>query len=220
MHDRGLAGHSAMIVDPRIEEHLRRLQPVDDPVLEAMQREAEARGFPAVGPLVGRLLEVLARAVEARRVFELGSGFGYSTLWFARALPEDGVVVHTDTSTDLSEEARGWAAQAGLDRRVDFRVGDAIGLLEEDGGEWDLVFIDVDKGDYPRAWQVASRHVRLGGLVVMDNTLWQGRVADPEDHEAWTEAVREADRQVMEDPRFIATLLPLRDGVLVALRTG
>lgn len=207
-----------MIVNEAVEAHLHALQPSDDPVLQEMEAKAEAEQFPIIGPLVGRLCAQLARMIQARRVFELGSGFGYSTLWFARVVGPDGLVVHTDASAERTREARDALRRAGVAERVRFETGDAMELLAEEDGEFDIVFIDVDKPGYPQAWELARSKVRVGGLILCDNVLWQGKVADPDEDDEWTEAVREYDRKALHDPAFETTLLPLRDGVAVSLR--
>ncbi|RMD68503.1 MAG: methyltransferase domain-containing protein, partial [Gammaproteobacteria bacterium] len=138
-----------MIVDPAIEGYLHRWQPAPDPVLQAMEKVAEERRFPIIGPLVGRLCEQLARLMQARHIFEMGSGFGYSTYWFARALPDDGKVIHTDWDPQKSEEARTWLRRGGLEERVQFEVGDACQILERFAGPFDIIFIDIDKEAYP-----------------------------------------------------------------------
>lgn len=205
------------LVDPAIEAYLRDLQPSPDAVLQQMRLSGERRGFPIINVLVGRLCEQLARSIGARRVFELGSGFGYSTAWFARAVGPRGKVIHTETDPGLSEEARGWMAKGRLARRVDFRLGDAVALLRADRRPNDVVFIDIDKEGYPDAWTVARRRVRVGGLVVTDNTLWHGKVARTARDEA-TAAVQEYNRRAFSDPAFLSTLMPVRDGVTVSLR--
>lgn len=209
---------ATVIVEPTIEAHLQQLQGEEDPILRQMQESGEERGFPIIGPLVGRLCEVLARAIGAKRVMELGSGFGYSTYHFARAVGEGGEVVHTDGDPGLSAEAKDWLQKGGLRDRVRFEVGDALQIAAREEGPFDIVFCDIDKGDYPRAWKWARDHVRIGGLVITDNTLWQGKVADPDDHEEWTQAVREYDRLAMQDDGFLTTIMPVRDGVAVSVR--
>jgi predicted O-methyltransferase YrrM len=206
-----------MIVDPAVERYLDRLHQPGDAVLGEMGRLGEERGFPIVGPHVGRILEQLTRATGAKTVFEMGSGFGYSTAWFARAVGPGGRVVHTEMDRRLSDEARQWLAKAKLADRVDFRLGDASDLLRQDKGPYDIVFIDIDKEDYPKAWRLARDRVRKGGLVVTDNALWHGKVAGKA-RDAATEAVREYNRLAEDDEDFLVTILPVRDGVSVALR--
>lgn len=206
-----------VIVEPAIEDYLTRLQPTGDAVLDAMGKSGLDRGFPIIGPLVGRTCELLARSVGARTVFEMGSGFGYSAAWFARAVGPKGRVVHTEMDAGLQAEAKDWLGKAGLLPRVEFRLGDAAALLAKDKGPYDVVFIDLDKEGYPAAWDLARTRVRVGGLVVTDNTLWQGKVAGRA-RDAATTAVREYNRRSQSDPAFLTTLLPLRDGVAVSLR--
>lgn len=206
-----------MIVDAAVERYLARMQEPDDPVIVEMGRLGEERGFPIVGPLVGRFLEQQARAIGARTVFEMGSGFGYSTAWFARAIGPGGRVVHTEMDRTLQEEARGWLTKAGLVKQAEFRLGDATAILRKDKGPYDIVFIDIDKEGYPEAWELACERVRPGGLILTDNTLWQGKVAGKA-RDAATEGVREYNRRSQSDDRYLTTINPLRDGVAVSLR--
>lgn len=203
------------IVDPRLESYLETLLPETDPVQAEMEALAEERNFPIVGPLVGRLLYLLARLVDARRVLELGSGFGYSALWFARALPPDGSVVLTEWDPDDSRRARDFLERAGLAGRARFEVGDALELVEALPGPWDIVFIDVDKEQYPDALEAAVPRLRPGGLLLVDNVLWQGRVATEEPPEPSTSGVLELNRRIHSDPRLDTAVVPLRDGVAV-----
>lgn len=193
----------------------------DDPVLDEMEQHARRLDFPIVGRPVGRFLELQARAVGARRVFELGSGFGYSAYWFARAVGTSGEVVCTDHDPENAAVAERFLTHAGLWPRVSYRVGDAAEALIATDGPFDVIFCDADKGRYPHHWRAAAERVRPGGLYLCDNTLWHGRAATGEptpERPGWTEAIREHNRLVAEDGRFVSAVLPLRDGVLVALR--
>jgi caffeoyl-CoA O-methyltransferase len=206
-----------MIVEPSIERYLLRMQLAEDPVLAEMERIGEERGFPIVGPLVGRLLEQYARGIGATKVFEMGSGFGYSTAWFARAVGPKGKVVHTEMDPGLSQEAQDWLRKADLTGRVDFRLGNAVDLMAQDKGPYDIVFIDIDKEDYPKAWEFARDRVRVGGLVLTDNALWHGKVVGPS-KDAATLGVREYNRLAQDDTDYLTTILPVRDGLSVSLR--
>lgn len=206
------------ILPKPIETYLAKLQVEQDAVLRAMQAEGERRGFPIIGPLVGRFCAQQARAIRARSVFEMGSGFGYSTFHFARAVGPDGLVVHTDGDAAKSREARDWLSKAKLSDRVRFEVGDARAVLEREPGTVDIVFIDVDKEQYPSSWRIACEKVRVGGLILTDNTLWSGRVADASQKDDATQGVREYNQMAFSDPRFLSSLVPLRDGVTVSLR--
>jgi predicted O-methyltransferase YrrM len=207
-----------MIVHPDIERYLQAVQPAPDTVLMQMQRLAEERRFPIVGPLVGRLCEQLARAIGARSVFEMGSGFGYSTYWFARALPPEGKVIHTDTDPAKSAEARAWLGRGGLAGRVVFEVGDACRVIERYPGPFDIVFIDLEKEAYPEALELALPRVRQGGWIIADNVLWGGRVLQPEADDEATAAILRYTERALGSPELQTTLLPLRDGVALSLK--
>ena len=210
------------IVDPRIETYMEeRLRRFDEPVLLEMESYAKEEGFPIVGRNVGVTLEVLARAAGAQRIMELGSGFGYSAYWHARAVGSRGEVHLTDGDPENEARAAEYLGRAGLADRVRFHVGDAVEELRTLDGDFDVIFSDIDKDGYPDAWRAASDRIRPGGLYVCDNVLWYGRVAveDPEDARPhYTEAVLEHNRLVAEDERYVSTIVPTRDGVLVAIR--
>jgi predicted O-methyltransferase YrrM len=210
------------IVDPRIETYLRGLQDRhDDPVLLAMETEGERRSFPIVGRTVGVTLEILARSVGARRVFELGSGFGYSAYWFARAVGPEGEVHCTDGDAANAEAGRAYLGRAGFAERVTYHVGDAVTMLAGVDGAFDVIYDDIDKHGYPEAWRAARDRIRPGGLYLCDNVLWSGRVpADGEPTDDVTDAIREHNAEIAADDRFLCSILPIRDGVMVALRRG
>lgn len=207
------------IVNPRIEEYLAGLYEDGDPVRREMEALARERRFPIVGPLVGRKLELLARAIGARRIFELGSGFGYSALFFARAVGPGGEVHGTELDEGNVRLAERFLERAGFRERVVFHHEDALAALRRVGGTWDLVFNDVDKDGYPGTIEPAYERLRPGGLFVTDNVLWSGRVLDGEDDaSAETAGVREFTRRLLAHPGFLTAIDPTRDGVAVALK--
>jgi predicted O-methyltransferase YrrM len=213
------------IVNPKIEEYLRGLLGGDeDDVLLEMETLAEERDFPIVGRLVGVTLELLARAIGARRVLEMGSGYGYSAYWFSRAVGPGGEVHMTEGDASNQEKALDYLGRAGVADRVHSHVGNALDIIEELPGEFDVIFCDIDKGDYPTVWTKARERIRVGGLYLCDNVLWSGRVAEdkPTDdvRPGWTEAIKEHNAAIVADPRYIQTVIPTRDGVMVALRTS
>jgi caffeoyl-CoA O-methyltransferase len=211
-------------VDPRIEAYMeQRLRRFDEPVLLEMEAYAKEKGFPIVGRNVGVTLEVIARAAGAQRIMELGSGFGYSAYWHARAVGDRGEVHLTDGNPENEVRAAEYLKHAGLADRVQFHVGDAVEELRKLDGDFDVIFSDIDKDGYPDAWRAASDRIRPDGLYVCDNVLWYGRVAveDPEDARPhYTEAVLEHNRLIAEDERYVSTIVPTRDGVMVAIRIG
>ena len=207
------------IVNPRIEEYLRRLYEDGDPVRREMEELAAQRRFPIVGPLVGRHLALRARAIGARRVFELGSGYGYSALFFARAVGEGGEVHCTELAEDNVRLAEGFLRRAGVWDRVRYHREEATAALRRVGGLWDVVYNDIDKDGYPDTVDLAFEHLRPGGLFITDNVLWSGRVLDGEDDGTpATRGVREFTRRLFAHPGFLTAIDPTRDGVAVALK--
>jgi len=210
---------SVEIVDRRIMEYLRRLYDDGDPVRKEMEALAEKRRFPIVGPLVGRHLELLTRAIGAKRVFELGSGYGYSALHFARAVGEGGVVHCTELDEENVRLAQGFLTRAGVWGRVTYHREEATAALQRVGGTWDIVYNDIDKDGYPATVDLAHAHLRPGGLFITDNVLWSGRVLEGEDDGSPdTRGVKEFTRRLLAHRGFVTAIDPTRDGVAVALR--
>lgn len=208
-----------MITDPNVDHYIRNLIPERDDVLKEMEDRAERERIPIIGPVVGTLLSQFARAINARRIAELGSAIGYSTIWLARALSEGGKVLFTDGSQANADDAARYFERAGVRNDVEIRVGDALESFADTAGEFDLIFNDVDKEGYPEVYRQVAHRVRVGGLLITDNALRRGRVADPSVRaDAEIDAVREFNSLMSRDPRFQTTVLPLRDGVTVALR--
>jgi len=206
------------IVDPRIDAYMRsRLARFDEPVLLEMEAEAAERDFPIVERNVGVTLEVLARSVGARRVIELGSGFGYSGYWHARAVGPQGELHLTDGDPENERKARDYLGRAGLWDAVTYHVGDGVASLRALDGEFDVIFCDIDKGQYPDAWRSARDRIRVGGLYVCDNVLSYGQGNVIEGGGA-ADAVREHNRMIAEDERYLSTIVPTREGVMAALR--
>jgi caffeoyl-CoA O-methyltransferase len=209
------------IVDPRFDAYMAsRLARFDEPVLLEMEAEGEQRNFPIVGRNVGVTLEVFARAIGARRVMELGSGFGYSAYWFLRAVGPDGEVICTDGDEANAEAGRSYLERAGFADRVTYHVGDALETFAGIDGDFDIVFSDIDKPGYPDAWRAASERIRVGGLYLCDNTLGYGRGTVLDAEEEGAKAIREHNRLIAEDERFVSTIVPTREGVLAAIRTS
>jgi caffeoyl-CoA O-methyltransferase len=209
----------APIVDPRIEDYLRRLYDDGDAVRREMEDLARERSFPIVGPLVGRHLAVLTRAIGARRVFELGSGYGYSALHFARAVGPEGEVYCTELSEENVRLAEGFLTRAGVWSRVRYHREEATAALRRVGGTWDIVYNDIDKDGYPATVELAFAHLRPGGLFITDNVLWSGRVLEGQDDGTpSTRGVKEFTRRLLAHPGFLTAIDPTRDGVAVALK--
>lgn len=207
----------ARITGPEVEDYIRSLCPPSGGVFAEMEKRAERSDVKIVGPLVGRFLGWICAALKPRRVFEMGSGFGYSALWISLFLPEDGIVTCTDRSEENARLAEGYFASAGQTEKMRFAVGDALEILENSASGFDMIFNDVDKEQYPGVFAVAREKLRSGGLLVTDNALWHGKVMDGDGEES-TEGVREFNRLVFSDPGFVSALLPLRDGVAVSVK--
>ena len=208
------------IVNPQVEEYMGSLLARhDEPVLLEMEAEGRERGFPIIGRLCGVALELHARAVGARRVFELGSGFGYSAYWFCRAVGPGGEVHGTDGDPANEPKALDYLGRAGFGDLVRWHVGDALERLAAADGEFDVVFCDIDKTGDPDAWRAARERIRVGGVYLCDNTLGTGR-GTVLDEGSWFEAIREHNRLVAEDERYLSFINPTREGLLTALRVS
>ena len=205
------------ITDPAIDRYLHGLASPEDPVLREMEMLGAERSFPIVGPQVGQLLYVLAKAVSARRVIELGSGFGYSAYWFASAVGDDGQVILTERSAERAAEARTFLKRGGLLDRVRIEVGDGLEIIDGVGGDFDIVFNDIDKERYPLVLDKAAAALRPGGLLISDNMLWFGSVLDDPLVDESAVGVRELTQRLLESDDFRTVVLPLRDGVSVSI---
>ena len=206
------------ITNGSVEKYMHDLVPPRDPVLQEIEELAAEQRIPIVGPAVGRLLEQLARSIDAGRVFEMGSAVGYSTIWLARGVGAGGKVYYTDGSRDRARQAESYFHRAGIRERVEVMTGNSLDLIDETEGEFDVVFNDVDKHYYPEVYRRVRDRVRAGGLLVTDNVLWSGRVADPGVDDRDTAAIREFNELLYADESYLNTIVPLRDGVSIALR--
>lgn len=202
------------ITDAQVERYFYGLLPPRDAVLREIERQARRRHIPIVGPAVGRLLHQLAQLIGARRVFEMGSAIGYSTIWLARAVGPSGIVYYTDSDAANAREAIGYFRRAGVRNRIQVIVGEALEALDKTRGQFDLIFNDVDKESYPVVFRKAVPRLRRGGLLITDNVLWSGRVARPARDPA-TRAIQQFNRLLYRSRQLSTTILPLRDGLAV-----
>ena len=201
-----------------VDDYLYSMLPKRDAVLVEMEDYATEHDIPIVGPAVARVLQQLALMINARSVFELGSAIGYSTIWWAQAVGENGSVIYTDGDSNNTERARGYFARAGVSKQITLHTGDALEVLSEQKQEFDIIFNDVDKDDYPRVLRLIAPRLRKGGLFVTDNVLWSGRVAEKNPKESSTKAILEFNRKLFDSKEFYTTILPIRDGLAVALK--
>jgi predicted O-methyltransferase YrrM len=205
------------ITVPEVEDYIYAMLPPRDEVLSEIEVEASKNDVPIVGPAVGRVLYQLAMISGAKKIFEMGSAIGYSTIWWARAVGEGGRVVYTDGDPKNADKARRYFERAGVSKRITVRVGDALEFLSEEKEQYDIIFNDVDKVDYPRVFRLALPRVRSGGLFITDNVLWRGKVSRPQP-DAKTKAILEFNKLIYESKELFTTILPIRDGVSVCVK--
>ncbi len=201
-----------------IQGYLEQLVPPRPPELAAMERYAADHDFPIIGPVAGQLCYQTARLIGAQRVYELGSGYGYSTAWFARAVQEagGGEVHHVVWDEALSAMARRHLAALGYGDIVRYHVGEAVAALRATDGPFDVIFMDIDKQGYPDALEVIDGRLRAGGVLIVDNVLWSGKIADDNASDPTTAAIRRMNDTLARDARYVTTIAPVRDGVLIA----
>jgi len=199
-----------------VEQYLYELLPERDAVISEMERYAEEHRVPIIGPAVARLLALFAQVSGAKRIFEMGSAIGYSTIWLARAAGPKGKVHYTDGDQENAKRASEYFRRAGVAKRINVHVGDALELIKKTPGKFDLIFNDVNKHQYPNALRAALPKLRRGGVVSTDNTLWSGKAARPAaPDDAATLGVQEFNRLVYASKELYPVLIPLRDGVTV-----
>ncbi len=210
------------LLAPQLNEYLERLVPSRPAEMQAMEAYAKETRFPIIGPVAGHFCYLLARMTGARRIFEMGSGFGYSTAWFARAVKENGggTVYHVVWDEALSRRARTHLRTLGFDGVVEYHVGEAVQTLRQTAGTFDLIFNDIDKEGYPASLPVVTEKLRPGGVLIVDNMFWHGQIFDAKDQTEETEGVRRLTTLITSDPGWISSIVPLRDGLLVAHRAG
>ena len=206
------------IVHPDVDKYLYAQLPKRDAVLAEMERHAKRHHVPIVGPAVGRMLFQLAQLIGAKRIFEMGSAIGYSTVWLARAAGEDAEIYYSDGDPANAKRAREYFDRAGVTSRIHIGTGIAQEILRSTPGDFDLIFNDVDKEQYPEVFRLAVPRIRSGGLFITDNTLWSGRVAKKA-KDASTRAIQQFNKMAYASKELFPVLVPLRDGVLVCRKS-
>jgi len=204
----------------KLQEYLTSLVPPREPEMQEMEDYADKHDFPILGPVSGYYCYQLAVLVKARTVFEMGSGYGYSTAWFARAVKKNGggTVHHTVWDERLSKMAVHHLSKLGYDGIVEYHTAEAVQTLRQREGPFDIIFNDIDKEAYPESLPLIKEKLRPGGLLIIDNMIWHGQILDPNDHEKSTEAIRRFTQDVTRDLDWIVSLAPLRDGLIVAYK--
>jgi len=205
------------IVYPEIDEYIDGLANLGDAALRSVEKQGLDEGYPSVAADEGSFLHVLARSIRARRILELGTAIGYSGTWLARALPDDGELVTVEHDPETAAIAQKNLEKTGVYRNVKVLVGSAQEIIADLKGPFDFIFNDIDKAGYPAVLEPCIARLRVGGLLVTDNVLWGGDVAR-KGRSAETSAIRTYNERLSKDPRMIAAIVPLRDGVSVALK--
>jgi len=202
------------------QDYLTSLVPPREPELQKMEEIAEKEDFPILGPVCGYYCYQLARMINARSIFELGSGYGYSTAWFAKAVQENGggIVHHTVWDEDLSKRAQRHLSALGFADLVQYHSAEAVATLRQTQGPFDIIFNDIDKEGYPDSLPVIKEKLRHGGLLIIDNMLWSGRVYDSNNDDKNTESIQRFTRDITSDLDWIVTLFPARDGMIIGYK--
>lgn len=205
------------IVSAKLDEYLHLLTPPRELVLQEMETLAAQRGFPIVGPLVGRILFQYARLLSPHRIMELGSGYGYSAFWWSLGSLQETRIYCTEGSPENIKLANDFLGRAGFSNKVEYYLGDALETLDRIPGEFDILFMDIDKHQYPEGFQKGFPRLRKGGLFITDNALWSGKVVE-NNQDASTVGIRRYNELIYTTPGAFSTILPVRDGVAVTLK--
>jgi len=203
-----------------LQDYLSTLVPPREPEMQAMEKYADETDFPILGPACGYYCYQLARMISAKSVFELGSGYGYSTAWFAMAVKENGggVIHHTVWDEGLSKLAANHLSRLGFDGLIQYHMAEAVETLRQTEGPFDIIFNDIDKEAYPDSLSVIKEKLRPGGILIIDNMLWSGQIWDGSNKDKSTEAIRRFTHEITTDPDWIVSLTPIRDGMIVAYK--
>jgi caffeoyl-CoA O-methyltransferase len=211
----------SFIVEPAVETYAEEHSSPDGELFERLAvetREKSEAPQMMVGLLEGQFLGALVRSTRARRVLELGTFTGYSSISMALELPADGELITCDVNEQTTEIARRYAHEAGVADKIDYRLGPALDTVAQLDGEFDVVFIDADKPNYMNYYEATLPKLSQNGLMILDNTLWSGRVADPNEDDENTRAIRAVNDRVKGDPRVRNVLLTVRDGMNLVWR--
>jgi predicted O-methyltransferase YrrM len=208
------------LLSTQANDYLNNLVPPRPAELQTMEAQAEKDGFPIIGPACGQVCYQVARMLGATKIYEMGSGYGYSTAWFAYAVRQNGggAVHHVVWDEQLSQQARAHLGALGYEDIVHYTVREAVDAISQAEGPFDIVFCDIDKHAYPEAIEAAYAKLRMGGALLIDNMLWSGRILDEADQSQNTQAIREATGMLVGNDRWITTILPIRDGLSISYK--
>lgn len=205
------------ILNPKLEQYIFDLMPEQNEVLEEMYKYGTDRDFPLIGPLCGQFLRQMAMVSGAKKIFEMGSGFGYSAVWFSMGMLEDCQIICTDGDPTNKDRAVSYFKRLGIDHQIEFHVGMAQDILKQYDGPFDIIFNDVDKEQYPETLDIAIPRLRKGGLFITDNTLWYGKVIEP-GGDIYTAGVKKFNKLSFGRKDIVTMIVPLRDGLSVSVK--
>ena len=205
------------ITEPRINDYIMKIMPDRDDVLKEMETYAARHDFPIIGPMVGRFLRQLVIITGAKRILELGSGYGYSAYWFAGGMSNGGKIICTDRSEDNARRGLEYMKRGGFAGRVEYQIGDAIEAAKKQSGQFDIILIDIDKKEYPLAFDLAIPLLKRGGILVTDNVLWSGRILHRKVAPVG-QAVLEFNRRLFTSKEIFSAIIPIRDGLGIAIK--
>ena len=208
------------LFDPKLMPYLETLVPERPYEMIAMEAHAKEISFPIIGPTAGYFCYTIARMISARQIFEMGSGFGYSTAWFAKAVAENGggSVYHVVWDEKLSAQARKHLEALDYSSIVEYRIGEATNILKSEPGSFDLVFNDIDKEGYPASLPIVAEKVRPGGVLIVDNMFLGGRVLKEGEGGPSVDGVRRFTSAITGDPDWVSSVIPIRDGLMLAYK--
>ena len=202
---------------PGLNEYIDSLLPERDLILQEMEEFASTHNFPIIGPQVGRFLYQICRLVRPKRIFEMGSGFGYSAYWFCQGAPQAKVTL-TDRSQKNLDRARKWLSKANSNQQVTLIKGISQDILLKDKTEFDIIFIDVDKHEYPEVFSLALSHITNTGIIITDNVLWYGKVSQKKHQDGDTISIRKFNKLLFETPGVFSSIIPIRDGISISMK--
>jgi predicted O-methyltransferase YrrM len=200
-----------------LNEYIDHLLPDRDLILQEMEKYAKLHDFPIIGPQAGRFLYQICQIMKPKSVFEMGSGFGYSAYWFCKGAPKAKVTL-TDHSQKNLERAKNWLNQAGLIHQVTLIDGYSKEILQKSKHNYDIIFIDIDKHEYPDAFNLALSFLNKGGIIITDNVLWYGKVGQADQQDADTNSIRKFNRQLFNTPGIFSSIIPIRDGIAISIK--
>ncbi len=205
------------ILNPKLEKYIFDLMAKQNEVLEEMYKYGADRDFPIIGPLCGQFLRLIALVSNAKIIFEMGSGFGYSAAWFSMGMPDYGKIICTDSDAENRDRAISYFKRLGINHKIEFHVGKAQDILQRYDGPFDIIFNDVDKEQYPDTLDIAIPRLRKGGLFITDNALWDGKVTE-KDGDIYTVGVKEFNKLAFGRKDILTMIIPLRDGLSMSVK--